>query len=214
MPDDDNRILLQGPPISFPGKFGDTGQDHDNYPAPNTQARFDLMRSYLIGVLANQSSDETEVPTEKRTGTLWFIKNLALMALSPDGQSFDKVLANYIGVDTGEDDPESLQDVLVKVLADLNFVGPRIIWSGFFTTDEINQIVVPEKFNGYAAMSNMRALVYVDGILLDPRITEILVGNPTVIKINEGFDPQASQRYTVILEHVTEIEQETIPARG
>lgn len=68
----DARIHLPGSPIDFPTDVGTTGQDHDTYPSPDTQARFDHMRMYLIGLLANQASIGTDEPTQYREGTWWF----------------------------------------------------------------------------------------------------------------------------------------------
>ena len=67
----DARIVLPPAPIDFTTDVGVTGQDHDNYPSPDTQARFDLMRMYLIGLLANQASIGADEPTQFRNGTLW-----------------------------------------------------------------------------------------------------------------------------------------------
>lgn len=67
----DDRINLQPPLVDF-SVVGTTGQAHDTFPAPGP-ARFDWMRSYLIGLLSNQSSF-TE-PIEFRLGTIWFNLN-------------------------------------------------------------------------------------------------------------------------------------------
>ena len=71
MPAPDARIVLPPTPIDFAIDVGETGQDHDTYPSPDTQARFDLMRMYLIGLLANQASIGDDEPTQFRNGTLW-----------------------------------------------------------------------------------------------------------------------------------------------
>jgi hypothetical protein len=68
----DNRIRLQAPPIDFEDDVGNTGQDHDDYPDPG-QARYDWMRMYLIGLLANQASFNE--PVNYRKGTPWFDLN-------------------------------------------------------------------------------------------------------------------------------------------
>jgi hypothetical protein len=68
----DNRINLQGPLVDFT-KVGTTGQAHDLFPQPGP-ARFDQMRSYLIALLANQSSFSE--PIEFRVGSLWFDLNV------------------------------------------------------------------------------------------------------------------------------------------
>lgn len=68
----DDRINLQPPLINFDLDVGTTGQAHDIFPEPG-QARFDWMRSYLIGLLSHQSSFNE--PIEYRIGTVWFNLN-------------------------------------------------------------------------------------------------------------------------------------------
>jgi hypothetical protein len=208
----DNRIRLDQTPVddSVRDKTGDL---HDDYPSPNNAARYDFMQSYLIGLLSNQSSEDE--PLEKHPGMTWFNKQTLMLMLYWD-EAFNN-LSNYIGVDTEDIDSEetvtrSLQDVLTEILGALQFVGPRVIWSGVFTTDEANEIPIPDDYQGYAAMPGMKPLVYLDGLLLDPRTTIIQPGNNTTIFITGGNDPQPRQEYTVILERVTDIKQETVPA--
>lgn len=68
----DNRIRTPAPPIDFADDVGETGQEHDNYPEPG-QARYDWMRMFLIGLLANQASYSE--PVNYRKGSLWFDLN-------------------------------------------------------------------------------------------------------------------------------------------
>lgn len=64
----DNRIRIPAPPIDFEEDVGETGQDHDNFPEPG-QARYDWMRMFLIGLLANQASYDE--PVNYRKGSFW-----------------------------------------------------------------------------------------------------------------------------------------------
>jgi hypothetical protein len=66
----DYRIKFPAPTIDFTDDVGTTGQDHDNYPSPGTQARYDWMRLMLIGLLTHQASYEE--PTQYRDGTVWY----------------------------------------------------------------------------------------------------------------------------------------------
>lgn len=68
----DSRIRLQAPAIDFETEVGTTGQAHDTFPAPG-QARYDWMRTFLIGLLSNQASFDE--PIEFRLGTMWFNLN-------------------------------------------------------------------------------------------------------------------------------------------
>lgn len=212
MTDLDNRIRLDPPIVDF-SKSGTTGELHDNYPKPNTQARFDLMRTYLIGLLSNQSSDEDTdgEPFEKRTGTLWYKKKAALLEIF-NGTKFED-LSKHIGITVG-DSEVSLESMMLNVLASLNYVAPRAIWCGRFDFSPTNNISIPAAYQGYAAIKNMHPLVYINGLLIDPRDTVIQSGSPSYIKINDNFNPEAGQKYTVILEHVTDITQEDVIAQG
>jgi hypothetical protein len=66
----DNRIRFSTSAIDFTNDVGLTQQQHDTYPSPNTQARYDWMRMYLIGLLSNQSS--CDQPSQYRPGTMWY----------------------------------------------------------------------------------------------------------------------------------------------
>lgn len=67
----DNRINLNAPLIDF-ADVGTTGKLHDEFPKPGP-ARYDWMRSYLIGLLSHQAS--LDEPTEFRLGSIWFDLN-------------------------------------------------------------------------------------------------------------------------------------------
>lgn len=69
----DYRIRFSAGSVDFTADVGLTGQDHDDYPAPNTQARYDWMRLVIIGLLSHQAS--TTEPTQYRMGTVWFDLN-------------------------------------------------------------------------------------------------------------------------------------------
>lgn len=204
---DDNRIRLDQTPVDF--SVTESG-GLSGYPSPNTQSRYDQMRSVLIGLISNQSGKEE--PFEKRTGTLWYKK-------TDDGtKEFVKIqsagawtsLADHIGVTVGSEDI-SLTELLTTVLLQLQYVAPRVIWSGSFTYDNNNhQVPIPDAYQGYAAMANMKAMVWVDGLLVDPRACPIIPGQVAYIRFTDSFLPKPGQNYTVVLQHVTELSQETI----
>jgi hypothetical protein len=101
----DNRIRLSAPLIDFVNDVGETGKSHDSFPDAG-QARYDHLRSYLIGLLSNQAS-YTE-PTEFRLGSLWFdinsnslkIRNNSGAIINYAGTSWDS-LADAILLDAG-----------------------------------------------------------------------------------------------------------------
>ena len=72
----DNRIRIPAPPIDFEDDVGETGQDHDRFPEPG-QARYDWMRMFLIGLLANQASYSE--PVNYRKGSFWVDLNTGIL---------------------------------------------------------------------------------------------------------------------------------------
>lgn len=218
---DDNRIRLDLMPVPFPpdplAVVEETGGLHDSYPAPRTGARYDLIRSYLIGLLSNQSGQSE--PLEKRTGTFWykrtadgtkeFVKVHTGQEISGTGGSWSS-LSDHIGLTIDSEDL-SLTEVITQIMITLEYAKPRVVWSGEFTYDNNNNsIQIPSRFYGYAAIANMRAMVYVDGLLIDPRITSIIPGETAYIAISDAFQVKPGQKYSVILEYVTDLEQDTI----
>lgn len=207
---DDNRIRLDETPVNF-SRTTQTGQLHDSFPLPRTQARYDQIRSYLIGLLANQSSEEP--PFETRTGALWFNTKINALMINVDDNwvNLDQVVMVNDGTD--EDTVITLSDFATEVRASLQYVAPRIVYGGFFTRG-VNNIPIPEKYQGFANMQNMQPFLYVDGLLIDPRLTQIQPGSPAYIKMADSVDVRRDQKYTVIIEHVTDLLSEDIVAQG
>ena len=217
----DNRIRLDLTPVPFPPAVGapqeQTGCLSDSFPTPNSQARYDQIRSFLLGLLSNQSSPDE--PYEKRTGTLWYQRSTTTNAnefinvhRGPEsdgtGGTWDS-LADHIAITNG-DTITTLAEAMATVFATLQYSAPRVIWSGQIAIgNSSNTILIPPDFNGYAAMPNMQALVYINGLLLDPRICVIIPGEAAYIQITDAFILQPNQKFSVILEYVTQLKQDT-----
>jgi len=209
----DNRIRLDETPIDFT-RTDDVDQLHSEYPSPNVQSRYDFMRSYLIGLLSNQSSPGDCEPYEKRIGTTWFNKDIAML-LMYNGEQFDSI-SKYLSVEIVNGDNtsgnSSLQSVIDDIRSIIAFAGPRAVWSGIFTSDENNFIPIPDEFQEYSTLPDMKAFVYIDGLLIDPRRTIIDSQTPKQINL-VGVDSKPNQTFTVKLEKAT-VKSETIPAGG
>jgi len=210
---DDNRIRLDQTPVDF-SVTDVVDQLHSSYPAPNTQARYDLMRSYLIGLLSHQSSPSDFEPLEKRIGTTWFNKTIQMLLLF-DGDKFDSI-AKFLSVSVSgsegtDDSVASLQSVLDNINSSMAYVGPKIVWSGVFNTDEVDSIPVPSEFKDYS--KGLTPFVYLQGLLIDPRKTIIKEDTPQQINLI-GVDAKPRQTYTVVLEKVTYLKTETVVAEG
>src|SRR5208283_1637579 len=92
----DHRLRFQAPLIQFDTQVGLSGQGHDGFPAPNTQARYDQLRLYLIALLSNQSSYYQ--PTEYNEGSLWFNLNTETLEINNNNGWVD--ISNTIKLDT------------------------------------------------------------------------------------------------------------------
>ena len=167
----DNRIRLPSAKIDFVTDVGVTGQDHDNYPAPQAQARFDHMRMYLIGLLAQQSS-YTE-PTEKRDGTPWFdLTTLSLkIYLNGEWAPYSSVIAltTTSPIVTLSDWYASTNEALASLAAEIVFGGKA--------TSVSSDVTIPEPLRS-SIYSNSKAFVFVNGVAIDPR-TVSFIGSPS-----------------------------------
>ena len=140
----DNRIRIPSLKIDFDLDVGLTGQDHDDFPAPG-QARFDHMRMFLIGLLAHQSSLLGELPSQARTGSIWFPTDTGVFHYTPDdGQSWSS-LAEAIGliVDTTGDDRLSLAQWFAETQPILDGLRLKATWSGSSNNNGVKSIPVP-----------------------------------------------------------------------
>lgn len=109
----DYRMRFPPGKIDFAGQVGTTGQDHDSFPSPSSQARFDWMRMVVIALLSNQASYDP--PTQYREGTIWLNLNTPELMIWL-GSSWEP-LATAIRVNGIDDDFVSLLDLYTKVQA-------------------------------------------------------------------------------------------------
>jgi hypothetical protein len=181
MPLPDCRIRLPGPPINFSTDVGDSGQDHDGYPGAGDQLRFDWMRMFLIGLLANQASYNE--PTQYRDGSIWFDLNQLVFKVRRDGR-WDS-LAAAIAVDTATDGSTVTLADMFDTLRNLLAVKPLATFSGQVASNTNDVIPIPEQLRP-AAGTGTRPLVWRNGNLLDPRRCDY-IGAPmaTAIRTTE-----------------------------
>lgn len=188
----DNRIVLTGPLIDFVNNVGVTGQDHDSYPAADQQARFDTMRSYLIGLLSNQSS--YTAPTQFREGTIWFDLNTAVLRIYHNGSW--RPLADAIALidQTGTTDLLTLSQWFESLSGYLATFGPEMVFSGQ-ATQTTSSIPIPVDLRA-SVTATYQALIWVNGLLKDPRLSMISSG-----VISLGFNLNASDTFVVQLKN-------------
>lgn len=182
----DNRVRLPSAKIDFATDVGETSQDHDSYPPPQGQARFDHMRMFLMGLLAQQSSF-TE-PTQYRDGTPWFDLNDSTLKIRSNNEwkHYSDVISvqQAAGVST-----LNLSDFVTQVLAAIPNITPEVVYSGVSTNDNVTTIPIPESLRSGLGTES-RPFVYINGALIDPRNTRLEPGaNPsTVVLVSDNLD--------------------------
>lgn len=193
----DNRIRLPATKIDFTSDVGLTGQDHDSYPPPQGQARFDHMRMFLIGLLAQQSS-YTE-PVQKREGTAWFDLNELALKIFYNGSWHPYSDAIQI-------EGQTLSDWGAEVSNAIAGTYPDVVFFGECTVSGLDQINIPAALQSQI-YSDSRAFITVtsavgDTSVVDPREVQF-VGSPnptTLVLTNNELDNQ--DRFAVVIRRI------------
>jgi len=169
----DNRIRFPSTRIDFTTDVGVTGQDHDNYPAPNTQPRYDWMRIFLLGLLANQSS--AAEPSEYRDGSLWMdlSEDQEAMRVRMDSEWKHLAEALILANDTSS---TTLAEWYRQIADAVANVQSEICFSGACTQDNITTIPIPGSLRSKITLQS-RCFIYKNGLLINPRLCS-LVGAP------------------------------------
>jgi hypothetical protein len=189
----DYRIRFPAPLIDFSTEVGLTGQDHDNYPAPGAQARYDHLRLYLIGLLGNQASFQQ--PSEFSTGTIWLDLSDQITESTAGGLKIYNNnqwndIASSISLRDGTSST-SLEDWYVnEASVILKSLSPEIFFGGRCTTTGLSKIPIPTSLNQYINDRESRIFLTVNGSAIDPReIAITAVGAQKYVDISpSAFD--------------------------
>lgn len=195
----DNRIRFGPVTIDFANSVGLTGQDHDDYPPPQGQARFDHLRMYLIGLLSQQSS--ADEPIQKRVGTPWFDINTMSLKIWSDGWKpySDAILIPGIDV--------SLTDWIAQAEQTLNSIWPELFFGGICTVDGTSDIPIPLQIRPQI-FPQSKAFVTVNGEALDPREI-IFIGSPPATVRLTTIELEVNDKFTVSIRRLgTFVEQD------
>jgi|2_EtaG_2_1085320.scaffolds.fasta_scaffold03911_6 hypothetical protein len=194
----DNRVRLPAAKIDFATDVGVASQDHDDYPPPQGQARFDHMRMFLIGLLSQQSSFLE--PTEFRDGTPWFDLNTLQLKIRLSGAWVS--YAEAIVLEEDDDGTTTLADWFNAVSSSLGTLAPEVIFNGTATADSQISITIPESLRIYL-FADSRPIVYKNGLLLDPRNSNLDSGsNPTSVGLTGGDELDTGDTFTVMIRRV------------
>ena len=192
----DNRIRLSSTKIDFESSVGLTGLEHDDYPPPQGQARFDHMRMYLIGLLSQQSSYDE--PTEKRQGTAWFDLNSNEVKIW-DGNSWSKY-SNHILLKDSSDNDITLSDWQLDTNNKLANVGQEVFFGGRCSSAAVSDITVPVELRE-AIDPESKAFVVINGLSIDPRESQ-LIGSPvSTVRLLE-LELEAGDRFFVTFKRI------------
>lgn len=194
----DNRIRFDSAKIDFATSVGVTGQDHDSYPAAGQQPRYDWMRMFLIGLLANQSS--ASEPTQYREGTTWFDTTEDTLKIRRQGSWVSVAEAIKLG-EASDGSAVTLQGLYATIRT---LIGnkPTQTFSGTCSNDGVASIPIPASLRSGCGTGS-RAFVYVEGVLLDPRKCVYSGGaTPTSIALTGGETINSGERFTVIMMNV------------
>lgn len=202
----DNRIRFSSTLIDFNTEVGVTGQDHDNYPAPGQQPRYDWLRLFLIGLLSNQSSFTQ--PSQCREGTLWFDLNTSTIKIFSNNTWVP--LADAVAVHQNDDGSiVTLSDFYTLTSSLVNF-KPGATFGGESTNDSVAIIPIPASLQQFGG-DGSRPFVWIDGLLIDPRDCEYTAAvNPTSIRLLNGVALQSGQKFTVLMMGISHFYEQSV----
>lgn len=170
----DNRIKFPPTRIDFDNDVGVTGQEHDSYPAPGSQARYDWMRLMLIGLLSQQSSYDE--PEQKRIGTPWF--DLTTNTLKCwAGEAWIRY-SEFIELEDGV----ALKDWYDEVKESIESLTSEIFFHGVSTNNNISSIAIPESVRT-SIFADSRVFLTINGELVNPTKCTLIGDPPTSIQL-------------------------------
>ena len=195
----DNRMRFSPTEIDFINDVGLSGQAHDDYPAPNQPARYDHWRLAIIALLSSQSSDPDKPPSQYRLGTIWF--NKSEFKYYNDSTFAD--IANAIFLRTSATgDAIPLSTWYVEAVEKLTRIQPRYTYSGKIQTLGIHELPIPDPIRqGLTGIQTlMRPLVYLNGLLIDPRLCSFSDNCPLFVEVDSSIELNKDDKFTVIIE--------------
>lgn len=196
MPLPDNRVRFPSALIDFATEVGIASQDHDNYPPPQGQARYDHMRMVVIGLLSQQASFEE--PSQYRNGTPWFDLNSNTLKIRNMNEwvNYSDVIA------LGEADTDGIYLTLTEWFnttnAALSSLSQEVVFNGVSTSNGVTDITIPEALQSFI-FSDTRCYFHLNGLLIDPRDCSIL-GNTTIRLSNVSLS--VNDEFTAILRRI------------
>ena len=179
------------------------GQDVNDFPEPG-QARYDWMRMVVIGLLANQSSEEE--PLNFKIGSLWFNLNDEFFKYFDGNDWAELANAIRIGETNLKEWSELVDETVGKVTEAASFTGVADV-------NNITEIDIPDSALAAASYDNNHPILYKNDLLIDPRLTAFnLDKNKVLLLDNEAgsVDLRRNDRYTIIIQRLDTVVPETV----
>jgi hypothetical protein len=198
----DNRLRFPAPLIDFATEVGLTGQDHERFPYPDAQPRWDWMLIWYMSLLANQSSYDE--PMQYRDGTLWF--DLNTLTLKIWRSSLENISGSWLSIATSTEleiisgVPVTLDSWYTSVNSKLSGAAPISTFSGYVNSTTATEIPIPVTLQGDVDLVKTRPFVYINGLLVDPRSCEYYT--VTTIKLLNGITLSAGDTFTVVINNI------------
>ena len=179
------------------------GQDINNYPEPG-QARYDWMRMVVIGLLANQSSEEE--PTNRKIGTLWMNLNDNFFKYF-NGEEFTEFAeAIRIGDMNLDEWTKLAEDTIGKTTESATF-------SGVIETTNITEIDVPNDALKAASYENNHPVLYLNQLMIDPRLTSFNINRNKVLLLDNEYGTIRVRKddvFTIMIQRLDILVPETV----
>jgi hypothetical protein len=179
------------------------GQQINDFPQPG-QARWDWMRMVILGLLANQSSEDE--PINYKIGTIWMNLNDNFYKYF-DGENFEEIArAVRMGEMNLEDWGEAVEDTVGKVTEAATF-------SGTIETTGVTEVDIPSDALAAAAYPNNHPVLYLNQFLIDPRLTAFNINRNTVLLLDNEYgsiDTRKDDVFTIMIQRLDEVVPETV----
>jgi hypothetical protein len=195
----DNRIRFSSTRIDFATDVGLSGQDHDSYPPPGGQARYDHLRMFLIGLLAQQASFQP--PTQFRDGTAWFDLNTFTLKVRL-GQDW-LPYANVLGLTEPDSDGQvvTLAEWYAAVQDILKGLSPEVVFSGKCNASDVDTIPIPTSVQTNLGAES-RVFLYINGSLVDPHNCALIGTPPTTLKLS-SISLEQGDTFVVVIRRIS-----------
>jgi hypothetical protein len=205
----DNRVQFPATEIDFTDNT--TGQDHDTFPAPGQQPRYDWMRSALQGLLACQSSEDP--PTQYRTGTVWYntTKQVYYIYNGVEWVSLAEAILMLEASSSGSTSLLTLSDWYTLAQSKLDTLQNRLVFAGRCVTDGKTEIPIPSAIQERIEDADMvHPFVYLNGVLIDPRNTRLSEGCATTVELLNGEDIDNGDKFTVVIQRIDYLAEDEV----